>query len=665
MFTRVGSRTLSAYEYPSISTIREWAESNIVFKDSSVSPIPGKFKIENSFHMDLIFKTLDRRDVREVYCKLASQLGKSLITLIYAGHKLDQNPAYVGYFIPTENNLSKIIQTKIDPVLKSIPSIWRKMTDYKSEKDDDDASQRGRGKQTMKMVPGGGLLISGSSVQSRKSITLQSIIFDESGEMSNSVVEEASERIKSYLKFFPKILSVSTIVHPGDSICTSYDRAECQMEYHYICPSCENSFYPDASTFYYPKNNDDLDFSQYVRFAEDNAAVVCPHCQYHILEAERQAMLYAGRGMKWVSVKGNYDTARTVAFSANSLHSMFVPLGTVAEKLIKISLSETKEEELRTFYRGWFNEFYSSEQDEFTDADMVVERAGVEIKKYCVPDDTVALYLGVDTQKDHFWYKVEAFRENRNSLTIMAGRIESFGDIIDLLDMRFEYEDGEPYHAGIRRMGIDLGGYVETEKVFDERSGRDITVITKNVPEETKQFVIEQSELRGIDNDYERVYGVRGYDFLPDESMFKIVSVPFKLESWKKERTLKMIKMGATAAKLNYVSRLNRKILGEDRGVAEIAQWLLDSYGGERDRYHIAHQLTSEVYTWPKDISKSKRKRKTFVKIKKQNHLLDCSAIIETLAAIDRVDTLRATKPKEKKDIKSDIKSSFVIGGKF
>jgi len=658
MFRRVGKRIRNSYVHPIPMKIKEWATKNVVFKDSSVSPIPGKFKLENSAHMELVFDTLDRKEVTEVYCKFASQLGKSLITMIYAGHKLDQSPAYIGYFVPVENNLSRIIQTKINPVLKSMPRIWKKFTDYRMDKDEDDASQRGRSKQTMKLCAGGGLLISGSSTSNRKSVTIQSIIFDECGEMNNGIVEETSERIKTYLKFFPKVLAVSTIVNPNDAIVSSYDRAECQMEYHFVCPECENTFYPSSFTFSYPKKSDyeDIEYSEYIRKAEDEAAIICPHCSYAIKENERQKLLYAGFGMKWVAVKGDYKKARTIGFSANSLHSAFVPLGEVAKKLIKINDSPTADVDLEIFYRGWFNEFYSADEDEKTDAEEVVQFAGYDIDILTVPDNTVAVYLGVDTQKDHFWCKVSAFTEGGDSVDIFVGRLETYGDIVDLMDTTLKYSDGRKYKEGIRRTAIDLGGYVETETVYDEKTGAQKSIILKNVPEETKLFVLEQAELRGLNGEYESIYGVRGYDYLSNESMYMMASQQVKIESWKSERTFKYIKMGANSAKLSFLSRLNRAIYDYEGAQARISQKILDTYAGEHDRYHIAHQLTSEIYTW----SDKKKKRKTFEKIKKQNHFLDCSAMIEVLANMDRAHLM---KPKKYTDdsIKKDLKSIFVL----
>jgi len=362
-------------------------------------------------------------------------------------------------------------------------------------------------------------------------------------------------------------------------------------------------------------------------------------------------------------VKGDYDKARTIGFSANSLHSGFVPLHAVAQKLYKISLSSTQEEELEVFYRGWFNEFYHSAEEEQTDAQMVVERCGYDIEPLTVPDDTVAVYLGVDVQKDHFWCMIEAFREGGNSVIVFAERLESYGDVADLMGVELYYEDGELYMPGIRRTGIDLQGYVETDTIFDEKTGQNKTVIVKNVPEETRLFVLEQAELRGIDNDFERIYGIKGVDFLPDESMYRIATQQVKIEAWSQERDFKFIKMGSVAAKLSFMSRLNRTVFNHKGGKLQIAQPILDKYQGENDRFHLAHQITSEIYTWDPNAPKSTKraKRKTFIKTKKQNHFLDCGAMIECLASIDRVDRLRSTKPKKDVRREGQLKQLFVI----
>jgi len=57
------------------------------------------------------------------------------------------------------------------------------------------------------------------------------------------------------------------------------------------------------------------------------------------------------------------------------------------------------------------------------------------------------------------------------------------------------------------------------------------------------------------------------------------------------------------------------------------------------------NQYTSEVYGYPKDKRGNLKDRKSFIQVKKDNHLLDCGAICHALAQLDNISTIK--KPVE------------------
>ena len=79
------------------------------------------------------FDKLDIPKTKSVVAKFASQSGKSLLTTIAVSKRLDTDPAFVLLMLPTKDALPKIMKTKINPNLKSIPKLWKKFEDYSTQ----------------------------------------------------------------------------------------------------------------------------------------------------------------------------------------------------------------------------------------------------------------------------------------------------------------------------------------------------------------------------------------------------------------------------------------------------------------------------------------------------------------------------------------------------
>ncbi len=58
--------------------------------------------------------------------------------------------------------------------------------------------------------------------------------------------------------------------------------------------------------------------------------------------------------------------------------------------------------------------------------------------------------------------------------------------------------------------------------------------------------------------------------------------------------------------------------------------------------------MTSEVYGYAKDKRGNPKPTKSFIQIKKHNHLTDCSAMIEAAYLLDNIQLIK--KPKESGD---------------
>lgn len=632
-------------------TSQEWAEQNIYFTGTDISPITGRFKLKYSPHMRKLLDLTDRPSVSRLFAKWASQSGKSLFEMIVAAKRLDTDPTNVLMMFPIKDDLPKYLRIKINPILKCIPKLWKKFEDYSVD-------EKLRTKDTIKQLAGGSLIISGSSVKDRKSLTVPMLIGDEIAEFDKGAFMEAEERLKSFSKFFPKAIGVSTIVHPEDEICSNHDSCDCLLEWQYICPSCGNNFLAGSKHLKWISHKEyaeelgikeaNIERHRYINRAIETGHVECHACGYKIDTHEKDNMIMNG-GMDWFVVKGE-EPAASYGVSMNSLGSYFVPFGQLIEAIIKADGDEVK---LDKIYRGWYNEFYEANQENKTSPSDIL-LLGNGLSEFIVPNDTVAMYMGVDTQKDHFWVEIIAYEYGLIENTVFAGRIEDFKSLVELMDRTYYKADGKVYHHGIRRMGIDMQGYVEKDSVFDEETNKmeDITIV--NRPQEVREFVFEFSEYWGRDGEYEKVLATRGHEFLPNDEPFAFTSTQLTANNYKDTRKIKVMKLGTVSLKLSVMQSLHRSIskalateLDEaydyERRLKFINEDIVERLKGAEVLTSEAYvnQYTSEVYGYPKDKRGNLKDKKTFIQVKKDNHLLDCGAICNALAQLDNISSLK------------------------
>jgi len=359
-------------------------------------------------------------------------------------------------------------------------------------------------------------------------------------------------------------------------------------------------------------------------------------------------MIFNG-GMDWVVVEGE-EPSTSYGFSMNSLGSYFVPFGQLIEQIIKADGNEIK---LDKIYRGWFNEFYESNQEnKTTPSDILL--LGNGLKEFSVPKDTIAVYAGVDVQSNHFWIKITAFTYNNVANVIYAGRVEEYKQLVDFMDRIYYREDGTVYRAGIRRMFIDVQGYVKKETYFDDETNRMETETLIDKPLESREIIYEYTQTYGKSGEYDRIIGTRGHQILANDEPYAWTTSQLTINNYKDVRQIKLMKMNTTALKINAMQRLHRTIEKEKANELDSAfdytqrleyinQDIIDRLKNAEtlNMEAYSHQMTSEVYGYPKDKRGNLKNVKTFIQTKKHNHLTDCSAMIESGYLLDNLQTIK------------------------
>jgi len=652
-----GKRLAEAYKREPIRGIQSWAEKEVVFTDLEVSPILGNFKVKYSPHYIKLFQLIDRTLTRELFAKWASQSGKSLFGVLVAAHKLDTLPATVLYAQPLKDDVSVILQTKINPVLKSIPKLWKKFEDYKE-------SEKVRTKDAAKKLAGGNFLVKGSGTKDRKSQTSPFIVLDEIGEFEEGAVFEFKERTKSFTKFHPKVIGVSTIVHDEDEICTNFNSCSVKIEWHYICMKCKTNFYPDIKQFkykskenYLKENNleeEEIVLNRYIDEAKATVHIECPHCEHKINTAEKDVMI-AQQSMDWYikHENGKYELleidnlSSETSFGAdmNSFGSFFVTYEDMVENIIKAGDDPVKLDKL---YRGWFNRFYEHNVEKVNEDDLLL--LGNGLKDLVVPKDTIKLYMGVDTQTDHFWYEIKAYTYGDISHSIASGRLESFENIEQIWEQgqSLEDEDGNPQM--ISKMGIDRMG----DRTY-----------------EVDAFV-EYMVNKWKNGDNHRIFATMGKKSLSGTAPYLFKNTK-DMSTNRNKIDIKVIVMDTTYLKNKIALHIERTIAmckaetEEDKGFEYKTQLFYinqDTINADMESttsISYTRQINAETYDFHKSQTTGKiEKEKSWGNPhQRDNHFLDTSVICEVFAEVDKI---RSERKSDATGIANSLKGLSSLG---
>lgn len=658
IFKKIGKRLSGAYYQEPKLTHAEWARKKIYFPSQDISPIVGPFEIKYSPQYILLFQLMDRPEVSDIYAKWASQSGKSLFEMICVGYKLDTEPANVLYMQPIKDDVPKILRLKVNPVLKCIKDLWQKFEDYR-------VTEAIRTKDAIKQLAGGSLVVSGSSVKERKSLTVPMLVGDEIAEFDSGAFKEASERTKAFSKFFPKRIGVSTIVHPKDEICVHFENCEAIMEWRYKCPGCNDNFYPSRKTFkflekedYLEQNNiSEIDFkkAEYKREALKEVYIECPHCKCKINNKEKDRLIL-NDGMEWHFVRGDIS-ATSFGADMNSLGSYFVVLEDLADQLIDADGDAIL---LDTIFRGWFNSFYKSKTSEISRSELL--SLGNNLSEWIIPKDIIphGIYLTIDTQKDHFWYTLYGFQYGATPNLISKGKIWSFDEIERLFEREYYDLEGEPHY--VSKLAIDYQGYVNKE-VIQDKDGNDIVIENIDRMEEVKTWAVGYMKKAGHD----RIFLTRGVDELTNQTEFADFKIKVVDELINQEIQIKAWKMSNLRCSSILDQKIQKSIEKTKSDTPEkyesslfyINQTDIDYLKDEEHRsvaIDLDRQLRSEVLKY-KD---SKAKKMTYVRISRENHLWDTSKMAIMLSAIDNLAAIPKPEKIEKpKELAKSIASLF------
>lgn len=408
--------------------------------------------------------------VRRVTIVCGSQMGKTDSLMNIIGARLDDDPAPILYVGPTRNNVEKIIEPRLMAMFRSAVTLWARVAKGKLSS------------KTAKRVSGVlcRLAWAGSATELASQEAAVGIM-DEVDRMAFDVKGEGSpiELVEARLATFPgsKLILTSTptegnvneqllgtglshwaVSDPKDvkSAIWRLWQEGTRFEWSWPCPDCREYFIPRFNLVKWPKGASPAT-------ARREARLACPHCGSLIEDKQKAAMNASGRyvapGQSVTvdgDVTGELEPNDHWSFWVSGLASPWKTWGQRAADFITVSKSGDPGRVQGVLNTG-FGELYRVGGDA-PDWQEVRKRAGTYSSGE-IPADGLWLTVGVDVQKDRLIYEVRAWGYGMESWLIEFDELWGDTSNIDVWTRLRNDVIGRDYGGGlkIRKAVIDSG----------------------------------------------------------------------------------------------------------------------------------------------------------------------------------------------------------------
>lgn len=404
---------------------------------------------------------------KRIVAVMGSQMGKTEGLLNIIGHKLDDDPAPVLYIGPTKSNVDGVIEPRVAQMLATAPGLWAKTVHGR------------KAQKLIKRVAGVTLRLAwAGSATELASQPAHTVLVDEVDRMApipgeGDPVALAEARIATYpdgrliITSTPTEGTVSSSKHPETSI-EHWDLADpndlqssvwrlwqegTRHEWAVPCPDCAAFFVPRFKLLTWPEKCS-------LKKALTETRLACPACGTLIGDDRRPWMnargcyLAPGQSVVDGAVVGAAPDAEMASFWASGIMSPWVTFGQRAAAWLRASRSGDPER-IRTAINTAFGELYRLGADA-PDWESVRALCGAYATG-ALPSGVKVLTCGVDVQKTRLVFLVRGWGLRGESWLIESGELWGETDRepvwLDLAGLLTRDWEGKR----IKRIAIDSG----------------------------------------------------------------------------------------------------------------------------------------------------------------------------------------------------------------
>lgn len=594
-------------------TVSQWAERYRIVTEGTAR---GRWTNTRTPYLIEPMNSWNDPHIQEIFLCFAPQTGKTSFVFNCLGYAIDQDPGPCMYVMPDEKVARRISRRRILPFFRTTPRVAALLSD----RDDDTTTFSVKFKNGMDFM----MAFAGSPAE-LASEAVRYLVLDETDKFPQYAGREADPLSLAKVRtntftHTKKILVIST---PREEPSTIYGvmRSEADdVRMLYVqCPICQYSQRMVFEQITWPESIREPRTIKHRHLAH----YVCESCGMKWNDHDRDVAVRNSRWVSGVLDKDNEWHAMEPAFRpvaiAYILPSWYSPFVSLSEVAADYLWGEEDIRRKRAFVTQHRAEEYREIVQKKTEAELLSHKTAVP--SGIVPAGAIALTCGIDTQKNGFYFEVDAWTEDRIGYTchmIDYGYIPGTRGMDDieefLFHARYSLEDIPEAKMGIWRAAIDTGG---------GESGQEDITRTEEIYE----------WLRSVRPG--RVFGVKG------ASHTQVNKVKVTVLD-KMPHTKKAIPGG-----------LELRIL--DTSVFKgILHWRLSRGAEETQRFCIhadtgvdyARQITAEELRGDKH-----GKRKKWVRIRAANHWLDCHCYSEACADSEWQPSLRLLSGRLKQEV--------------
>jgi phage terminase large subunit GpA-like protein len=416
-----------------------------------------------------IVRAIDGPHYKRVVGVMASQMAKTDNMLNAVGRRLDDDPVPILFVGPTKSNLEKVIEPRFNKMVRSCDSLWRKLAKGK------------RSTKTNKNISGVSFRLAwAGSATELASQEAGFVIVDERDRMPNDVggegdpVSIVEARIATYPDGKSCIFSTPTIGNvneekndtTGLTHWLAADPADVQspiwklwqegtrFEWAWPCPDCSEYFIPRFSLLKWPEKCTP-------QRALKEAKLACPRCGVLIGDEHKTEMnargVYVAPGQKVNpngTIEGDVPDNDVASFWVSGLCSPWRTFGQRARSFLEASKSG-EPTRIQAVVNTAFGELYKVGGEAPAWESVRDLREPYQFGE--VPTGVRLITCGVDVQKDRLVYVIRGWGANWESWLIRHGEIygeTEYDAVWTELDNLLLAPIG---NLRIRRMGIDSG----------------------------------------------------------------------------------------------------------------------------------------------------------------------------------------------------------------
>ena len=446
-----------ALKPPPKLTVSEWADTYRQLSSES-SAEAGKWSTSRAEYQRGMMDAVSDPDIETVVLMTGAQIGKTELINNVVGFHIHQDPAPMLVVQPTLEMAQTWSKDRLAPAIRDTPQLFEKIGDPRS---------RDSGNTTLHKVFSGGHVTAcgANSPSSLASRPCRIILCDEVDRYPLSAGSEGDPvglaKRRSATFWNRKIILVSTPTEKNHSrIEAAYEESD-KRKYFVPCPDCGE--------------HQVLKWEN-VRWDEgdpNSAEYMCEHCGVMWSDVKRFRAIRYG---EWrATSKGD---GKTAGFHLSGLYSPWTPL----EDSVRDFLASKRDPmRLKTWVNTFLGETWEEQGERLDEYDLMDRR---EDWGDMLPEESVLLTCGVDTQDDRLEYEIVAWGRGEESWSIAYGALygdpstsELWNRLDGILQQKFEHpEFGEMI---IRATCVDSGGHY-TQQVYNYcklRAGRRVFAI--------------------------------------------------------------------------------------------------------------------------------------------------------------------------------------------